>query len=61
MQILVQKLKKQKRKTKHVNLLENRIAELNAKIIYNALNSITNTIPAELIKKYNRRLKLILY
>jgi hypothetical protein len=61
MQILVQKLKKRKRKTRHVNLLEDRIAELNAEIIYNALNSITNTIPAKLIKKYNRRLKLILY
>jgi hypothetical protein len=61
MQALAQKLKKRKRKIKHVNLLENRIAELNAEIIHNALNGITNTIPAELIKKYNRRLKLILY
>ena len=61
MRILVQKLKKRKRKTSHVNLLENRIAELNAEIIYNALNGITNTTPAKLIKKYNRRLKLILY
>jgi len=61
MQTLVQRLKKRKRKIKHVNLLEDRIAELNSEIINNAINGITNTIPAKLIRKYNRRLRLIKY
>jgi len=62
MQTLLRKLKKNKRKSKHVILLRSRITELHDSIFHRALNGDTpKIIEAKLLKKYNRRLKLILY
>ena len=56
------KLKKNKRKAKHVYILRERITELHDSIFHRALNGDTpKIIEAKLLKKYNRRLKLILY
>jgi hypothetical protein len=62
MQKLLHKLKKDRRKAKHVYILSKRITELHDSIFHRALNGDTpKIIEAKLLKKYNRRLKLILY
>ncbi len=73
MRILMKKLKRRKRKADHVKYLENKILLLHNEIVNAAFSSeysfnknitilggnIENK--AKLLKKYNRRLKLILY
>ena len=73
MRVLIQKLKKQRRKSKHVRFLENRIAFLHNEIVsasFKSEYSFNKNITvmhgnienkAKLLKKYNRRLKLIIY
>jgi uncharacterized small protein (DUF1192 family) len=73
MQILIQRYKKKKRKAKHVKFLENRIAFLHNEIVnasFKSEYSFNKNITvfqgnienkAKLLKKYNRRLKLMRY
>ena len=61
MQILTTKLKQQKRKADHVKFLHQIITELHGEIVMAALNDSIAKNKAILLKKYNRRLKLILY
>jgi len=73
MRILIQKLKKKRRKQSHVKFLENRIAFLHNEIVTAAFKSeysfnknitvIHGNIEnkAKLLKKYNRRLKILIY
>ena len=73
MRTLIQKLKKKQRKTEHVRFLESRIAFLHNEIVKAAFQgeySFNKNITilggnienkAKLLKKYNRRLKLVLY
>lgn len=73
MRILIQKFKKNRRKAKHVKFLHLKIAELHSEIIAESFkgefqfnkgitviySNVENK--AKLLKKYNRRLKLIVY
>jgi hypothetical protein len=73
MRILIQKFKKNRRKVKHVKFLHLKIAELHNEIIAESFkgefqfnkgitviySNVENK--AKLLKKYNRRLRLILY
>jgi hypothetical protein len=73
MRTLIQKLKRQRRKAEHVRFLENRISILHNEIVKAAFQSeysfnknitifggnIENK--AKLLKKYNRRLKILIY
>jgi hypothetical protein len=61
MRTLIQKFKKNKRKAKHVKFLHLKIAELNSEIINGVLNKTNPDNKAKLLKKYNRRLTLIVY
>lgn len=73
MRILITKLKRRKRKADHVKFLHQIIAELHGNIIkasFKSEYSFNKNITilhgnienkAKLLKKYNRRLKLILY
>jgi len=73
MQILIQRYKKKKRKAKHVKFLENRITLLHNEIVnasFKSEYSFNKNITvfqgnienkAKLLKKYNRRLKLMRY
>jgi len=61
MRILVTKLKQRKRKADHVKFLHQIITELHGEIVIAALNSNIAKNKAILLKKYNRRLKLVLY
>jgi|TARA_Y100000385_G_C12491512_1_gene383326 hypothetical protein len=61
MRTLIQKFKKNRRKAKHVKFLHLKIAELNMEIINGVLKNIDPNNKAKLLKKYNRRLKLIVY
>jgi len=73
MRTLIQKFKKNRRKAKHVKFLHLKIAELHGEIInasfkgefqFNKGITIINSNvenKAKLLKKYNRRLKLIVY
>ena len=73
MRILVTKYKKKKRKALHVAFLQETIAELNNIIVRDVISAEfqenKNIIichsrlqnKAKLLKRYNRRLKLILY
>ena len=73
MRILIQKFKKNRRKAKHVKFLHLKIAELHSEIIAESFKgeySFNKNITilggnienkAKLLKKYNRRLKLIVY
>jgi len=61
MRTLIQKFKKNRRKAKHVKFLHLKIAELNGEIIKEVLNKNNPNNKAKLLKKYNRRLKLIVY
>ena len=73
MRVLIHKYKKSKRKAKHVKFLENRIAFLHNEIVnasFNSEYSFNKNITvlhgnienkAKLLKKYNRRLKILIY
>ena len=64
MRALIQKLRKQQRKQRHVHHLELRIAELNNGIVRDVIkgnDKLKLYNKAKLLLKYNRRLKLILY
>ena len=61
MRTLTKRLKQQKRKADHVKFLENRIMLLYNEIVHDAIYNKANYNKAKLLKKYNRRLKLILY
>ena len=73
MRTLIQKLKKRQRKTRHVRFLETRIASLHSEIVtasfkgeYSFNKNITILSgnienKAKLLKKYNRRMKLLVY
>jgi hypothetical protein len=73
MQTLIQKLKKKRRKAEHVRYLENRISNLHNEIVgasFNSEYSLNKNITvlhgnienkAKLLKKYNRRLKILIY
>ncbi len=61
MRTLIQKFKKNRRKANHVKFLHLKIAELNGEIIKEVLNKNNPNNKAKLLKKYNRRLKLIVY
>ena len=73
MRILVQKLKKKRRKRRHVSFLETRIAFLHNEIVsasFTGEYSLNKNITvlhgnienkAKLLKKYNRRLKILIY
>jgi len=57
-------LKRRKRKAQHVRFVENKINLLNGEIIRDVIsgnNKLKVYNKAKLLKKYNRRLKLILY
>jgi hypothetical protein len=64
MQILTVKLKRQKRKADHVKFLQETITELNNGIVRDVIkgnDKLKLYNKAKLLKKYNRRLQLILY
>ena len=73
MRTLILRYKKKKRKAKHVKFLENKITFLHNEIVKAAFKSEYNfnkniTIfggnienKAKLLKKYNRRLKILIY
>ena len=73
MRTLIQRYKKKKRKAKHVRFLENRITLLHSEIVnasFNSEYSFNKNITvlhgnienkAKLLKKYNRRLKILIY
>jgi len=61
MQTLIRRYKKNRRKAKHVRFLHQKITELNSEIINSVLNNTNPNNKAKLIRKYSRRLKLILY
>ena len=73
MRILIRRYKKNRRKQQHVSFLENRIAFLHNEIVsasfkgeYSFNKNITvihGNIEnkAKLLKKYNRRLKILIY
>jgi len=73
MRTLIRRYKKNKRKAKHVKFLENRITFLHSEIVnasFKSEYSFNKNITvvhgnvenkAKLLKKYNRRLKLLIY
>ena len=64
MQILIQKLKKKRRKQRHVRFLENRITLIHSEIVSDVIkgNDKLNLYnKAKLLNKYNRRLKILIY
>lgn len=73
MRILIRRYKKNRRKAKHVRFLENRIAFLHNEIVsasFKSEYSFNKNITvmhgnienkAKLLKKYNRRLKILIY
>tara|TARA_R110002153_G_scaffold43832_1_gene123824 strand:+ start:298 stop:501 length:204 start_codon:yes stop_codon:yes gene_type:complete len=67
MQELIQKFKKNKRKAKHALYLRARIVSLHNEIVQDVLkgeyilNKTALPNKARLLKKYNRRLKWLLY
>lgn len=54
-------IKKYYRKRRHVHYMTQMICDLHNEIFNDALNEVINKNKALLIKKYNRRLNLILY
>jgi len=58
---LMIRLKRRQRKLNHVKFLELRINELYNGIVSDTLNGYSPVNKAKLLKKYNRRLKLIKY
>jgi hypothetical protein len=61
MRILIRKYKKRERKINHIKFLENRITLLHNEIVNDAIYKKVNYTKAKLLKKYNRRLQLLLY
>ena len=64
MQTLIQKYKKKRRKADHVRFLENRITIIHSEIVSDVIkgNDKLNLYnKAKLLKKYNRRLKILIY
>ena len=61
MRILIRRYKKNKRKANHVKFLENKIMLLHNEIVHDAIYKKASYNKAKLLKKYNRRLKLLLY
>ncbi len=61
MQTLIRKYKKNRRKAKHIRFLHQKITELNKEVISSVLNNTSANNKAKLIRKYSRRLKLIMY
>jgi hypothetical protein len=65
MRALTQKLKKQRRKQRHIRFLQETIVELNNGIVRDVISldyqgdSLQNK--AKLLKKYNRRMRLLVY
>ena len=57
----MQKLKKNKRKADHVKFVQNRIATLYNEIVHDAIYKKASYNKAKLVKKYNRRLRLLVY
>ena len=58
---LLTKLKQKKRKAQHVAFLEMTITDLHNSIVNEVIKGNSPINQAKLLKKYNRRLKLILY
>jgi len=64
MRILIQKLRKKRRKAQHIRFLENRITLIHSEIVSDVIkgNDKLNLYnKAKLLKKYNRRLKILIY
>jgi len=64
MRTYIARLKRRKRKQQHVSYLENRINQLHNEVVKDILkgnDKLKVYNKARLLKKYNRRLKLILY
>jgi len=64
MRTYIARLKRRKRKQQHVSYLENRINQLHNEVVKDVLkgnDKLKVYNKARLLKKYNRRLKLILY
>ena len=61
MERLMRRVKRQKRKVQHVKFLHQMIVERHSEIVIAALNNTIAKNKAILLKKYNRRLKLILF
>lgn len=58
---LMTKLKQKKRKADHVEFLRLTITDLHNSIVNEVIKGNSPINQAKLLKKYNRRLKLILY
>jgi len=58
---LLTKLKKRKRKAQHVEVLRSSINDLHNQIVHGVLKEQDVTTKAILLRKYCRRLNLILY
>ena len=58
---LMTKLKQKKRKADHVEFLRLTITDLHNSIVSEVIKGNSPINQAKLLKKYNRRLKLILY
>ena len=64
MRVLIQKYKKKRRKAQHVRFLENRITLIHSEIVSDVINGndkLNLYNKAKLLKKYNRRLKILIY
>jgi hypothetical protein len=58
---MIKSIKHHVRKRKHIHYMTQTVCDLHNEIFNDALNEVINKNKALLIKKYNRRLKLILY
>jgi|TARA_B100001939_G_scaffold193220_1_gene166095 hypothetical protein len=58
---LLRKLKKHRRKTQHLEFLRTRINEVHNEIVHDVIENNDASNKAVLLKKYTRRLSLILY
>ena len=62
MRTLIQRLKRLRRKRRHISLIRSRIYELKYEILNNAIkNREINNNKIDLFHKYNRRLRLITF
>jgi len=64
MRVLIQKYKKKRRKAQHIRFLENRITLIHSEIVSDVINGndkLNLYNKAKLLKKYNRRLKILIY
>ena len=58
---LLRKLKKHRRKIQHLEFLRTRINEVHNEIVHDVIENNDASNKAVLLKKYTRRLSLILY